>query len=266
MRTAKLGTLITWNKGAAWNPVRTQANIDGDIDATSNLVLFGATHSTTSRTHTGFYSSATAPGMILAVGSENISVADFQTGNKEGDMYFSRNGGVSFRKVLNSTNFCRFIDEGAAIVCVDIDQTNSLFYSIDEVATRFVNVTFSDNVWLFYKLKLVFVLKRLPKTAPLPTRPPVRPKFRRLDPQHDRHRLHPQKFHVCVRRPVTSLATHVRRHRLRVLDSKRWSPQRPLHPRLPDRLSAHQVGRRLSVQYRSSRERLQPVPVRLYRL
>jgi len=84
--------------------------------------------------------------MIIALGSENITLSAYENGSQDGDMYFSRNGGVSFRKVIPGTNYCRFLDEGAAIVCAPgYAPTNTLSYTLDEALTPFKTVQFSTQ-------------------------------------------------------------------------------------------------------------------------
>jgi len=38
-------------------------------------------------------------------------------GSAPGNVYVSRNGGMSFKKTLDGVHYCRFLDEGTIAIC-----------------------------------------------------------------------------------------------------------------------------------------------------
>ena len=38
-------------------------------------------------------------------------------GSAPGNVYVSRNGGMSFKKTLDGVHYCRFLDEGTITIC-----------------------------------------------------------------------------------------------------------------------------------------------------
>jgi len=76
------------------------------------------------------------------------------TGRTEGgDVYYSRNGGRIFSKILSGKNYCKLLDEGGIIVCVPGDNpTNFLYYTLNS-GTTWNKVQFTDSnvqvLWIY---------------------------------------------------------------------------------------------------------------------
>ena len=66
----------------------------------------------------------------VSTGGTNVTVAQYRAGSLDGDVYVSRNGGLSFKKTLDDVHYCRFLDQGTVTVCVPgYEFTTRLLYA-----------------------------------------------------------------------------------------------------------------------------------------
>jgi len=149
-----LRTKITWNRGGSWHDVTSQAGLDGLVDESKTpFVLYGDFHSYSANSHMGIYSEESAPGSVLAVGSYGVGFVSYITGAvTTGDVFYSRNGGKTFAKILAGIHFCRVLDEGGIIICIPGSGPTNLFkYSVDSGATWYTEVFYPtpvDVLWV----------------------------------------------------------------------------------------------------------------------
>lgn len=95
------------------------------------MLLFGTLHQNfISGDHLGIYSEKSAPGLVLAMGAHDVTADGYINYRAQGDVYYSRNGGLSFSKILDGAHMCSFLDEGIVIICVpSYAPTNRFLYA-----------------------------------------------------------------------------------------------------------------------------------------
>ncbi|EIW75279.1 Oligoxyloglucan reducing end-specific cellobiohydrolase [Coniophora puteana RWD-64-598 SS2] len=128
----KLKSVITFDDGASWTPLRAPSqNHDGssigcnpsDTDACS-LHL----HSVTDSRNLGRVFSSPAPGLVMGVGSVGASLKPYD----ECDTFLSTDGGLSWRMVHPDAHMYEFGDSGSVLVMVnDEEATREVVYSVD---------------------------------------------------------------------------------------------------------------------------------------
>ncbi|EGX49250.1 hypothetical protein AOL_s00078g283 [Orbilia oligospora ATCC 24927] len=142
----KYKTKITHNDGGVWSYIPTpKEDSKGERFSCSSsdtekcsLNLHGYTERADKR-HT--YSSASAVGLMLAVGN----VGPELTPMKNGDTFLTRNGGISWVEIHKGSFMWEFGDQGSIIVIVKQNEpTKSVLYTLDE-GVKWEEYTFSDT-------------------------------------------------------------------------------------------------------------------------
>ncbi|KAI9681132.1 MAG: vacuolar protein sorting/targeting protein PEP1 [Caeruleum heppii] len=132
----KLKTMITHNDGAEWGLLPPPAKdadgnsfeCSGDIEKCS-LHLHAYTERRDAR---DTYSSPSAVGMMIGVGN----VGEHLTAQKEGDTFFSRDGGMTWENIRKGRYLWEYGDSGSIIVIVaERTPTDVVLYSLDEGRT-----------------------------------------------------------------------------------------------------------------------------------
>ncbi|KAJ7695034.1 vacuolar protein sorting/targeting protein 10 [Mycena rosella] len=128
----QLKSLITFDDGSSWTPLRAPAEDSGgkrvgcnpdDIDECS-LHL----HSVTTPHNFGRIFSSPAPGFVMAVGSIGKSLLPYE----ESDTFLSSDGGVTWTMVRQDAHKYEFGDSGSILVVVnDEEGVSDLRYSLD---------------------------------------------------------------------------------------------------------------------------------------
>ena len=132
--TKKLKTLITHNDGAQWAALKApKVDAEGhdfgcDVDDPNqcSLHLHGYTER---RDHRHTYSSSSAVGLVMGVGN----VGSHLTRKASGDLFMSRDGGISWTSIRKGPHMWEYGDQGSVIVIVEeLGHTNIVSYSLDE--------------------------------------------------------------------------------------------------------------------------------------
>ncbi|KAJ1818961.1 vacuolar protein sorting/targeting protein PEP1, partial [Coemansia sp. RSA 2598] len=135
----ELKTRISFNDGARWRFLQPpERDIDGkryacsrDAWQTGECALH--LHSVTSaRTPGHVFGSASAPGVILAVGNIGAKLLPWRSC----DTFLSRDGGISWKMVHRGSHHVQLADSGAVMVLVDDKEpTGTVHYSLDSGET-----------------------------------------------------------------------------------------------------------------------------------
>lgn len=133
----RIRSLISFNDGGSWNPIRAPAGSNCDDDE-CHLHL----HSVTDSTGPGaVFSSSSAVGLIMGVGNVGKSLLPL----KDCQTYLSRDAGKTWKQVSDTRNLYEFGDEGGVIVRVDPSApTREAFFSYD-FGTSWNKADFADS-------------------------------------------------------------------------------------------------------------------------
>ncbi|KAL7422736.1 vacuolar protein sorting/targeting protein PEP1 [Cryptotrichosporon argae] len=132
----KIRTVITYDDGSAWRPLRPPAKrMNGndwacDVDDTASCALH--LHSVTDPHNFGKVFSSTAPGYVMGVGS----VGDRLLAYDECDTFLSTDAGLTWSMVQEGAHKYEFGDQGSVLVIADDEEaTDHVHYSYDGGAT-----------------------------------------------------------------------------------------------------------------------------------
>ncbi|XP_065643825.1 sortilin-related receptor isoform X5 [Hydra vulgaris] len=137
-----LQSYITFDKGGEWSLIKAPSNLEKcPTDGCSlHISQEFAFHNPYTR-FTPPYSKKSAPGFIIATGNVGESLKSSPS------VFFSRDGGISWKKIFDGHYYYAFVDHGGVIACIEkFGTTNILQYSYDEGNTW--------NVYTFYTTPL----------------------------------------------------------------------------------------------------------------
>lgn len=127
-----LKTLITFDDGRSWAPVRApSSSVDGqsvtcNTDDTNTCSLH--LHSVTTPHNFGRIFSSPAPGLMMGVGSIGETLKDYE----DCDTFISTDAGVTWKMIRHDAHKYEFGDSGSVIIAVnDEDGVDSISYSTD---------------------------------------------------------------------------------------------------------------------------------------
>lgn len=128
----KLKSLITFNDGSSWAPMKgPEKDIDGNNVGcnTSNLNTCSLhLHSVTTPHNYGRIFSSPAPGFVMGVGS----VGEHLRSYPESDTFLSTDGGLTWHMIAKGAHKYEFGDLGSIMVAVDDEETTDMVkYSLD---------------------------------------------------------------------------------------------------------------------------------------
>ncbi|RDB27786.1 Vacuolar protein sorting/targeting protein 10 [Hypsizygus marmoreus] len=140
--TKQLKTLITFDEGSSWQPIRAPSkDVDGrpfhcnPSDADECSLHF---HSITTPHNFGRIFSSPAPGFAMGVGSVGETLLPYE----ESDTFLSTDAGLSWKMVRTDAHKYEFGDQGSILVVVnDEEGVDTVRYSLD-----------LGNTWQSYKL------------------------------------------------------------------------------------------------------------------
>ena len=130
--TKKLKTVITFDDGSSWAPLRApgedmegnRVSCNPDDSSTCSLHL----HSVTTPHNFGRIFSSPAPGFVMGIGNVGDSLKTYE----ECDTFLSTDAGVSWKMVRRGAHKYEFGDQGSILVIVDDEEvTDKVRYSLD---------------------------------------------------------------------------------------------------------------------------------------
>lgn len=142
----KLKSMITHNDGAQWDFISApqkrlggkEFDCDVKIKEKCSLHLHGYTERSDPRST---FSSPSAIGLMLGIGN----VGEFLTSKANGDLFVTRDGGVTWKMAMEGTYLWDYGDQGSIIVVVKENQnTDRVHYSLDE-GENWLDYVFSDK-------------------------------------------------------------------------------------------------------------------------
>ncbi|OWB79459.1 hypothetical protein B5S32_g3681 [[Candida] boidinii] len=129
----RLKTFITHNDGAQWTSLMApKVDSDGkkyECDPTKNKLCTLNLHSFTERTdYRDSLSSGSAVGLMFGVGN----VGEFLGSKEKGSVFFTRDGGVTWREIVKGNHIWEYGDQGSILVLVkENEPTRTILVSID---------------------------------------------------------------------------------------------------------------------------------------
>ncbi|KAI8814666.1 hypothetical protein BJ742DRAFT_184196 [Cladochytrium replicatum] len=143
----QLKSVVSFDDGATWSSLKAPSwDADGhkiECGQDCSLQLFSHTNipELLGTANLGIHSTPTAPGLFMAVGNVGSRLLDYN----EGNVYLTRDGGVSWNEVRKDAHKWAFGDHGGIIVMVNDERpTNTLVYSWNYGKT-WASHTFSDK-------------------------------------------------------------------------------------------------------------------------
>lgn len=128
----KLRTMITFNDGSSWTPLRPpREDMFGEktpCDLSDTTLCALHFHSVTTLHNFGRVFSSPAPGFVLGVGSIGESLWEY----KSSDTFLSTDAGLTWKMVSKGAHKYEFGDLGSILVLVDDEEvTDTIKYSLD---------------------------------------------------------------------------------------------------------------------------------------
>ncbi|OWB74412.1 hypothetical protein B5S31_g4204 [[Candida] boidinii] len=131
--SSQLKTFITYNEGSQWNPlVAPKLDSKGnkyECDPAKNKLCTLNLHSFTERKDfRDSLSSGSAVGLMFGVGN----VGEYLKSKDEGSIFFTRDGGVSWKEIIKGNYIWEYGDQGSILVLVkENEPTRNILVSID---------------------------------------------------------------------------------------------------------------------------------------
>ncbi|KAH7908483.1 hypothetical protein BJ138DRAFT_352183 [Hygrophoropsis aurantiaca] len=128
----QLRSMITFDDGSSWNPIRAPStDVDGKrptCDPTDTAECSLHLHSVTNPHNFGRIFSSAAPGFVMGVGSIGKYLAPYE----ECDTFLSTDAGLTWKMIRRDAHQYEFGDSGSILVIVnDETETNHVRYSTD---------------------------------------------------------------------------------------------------------------------------------------
>ncbi|KAL1737975.1 Sialidase [Schizophyllum fasciatum] len=117
--TKQLRTMITFDDGRRWAPIRAPEGSDCNPRDVENCALH--LHSVTTPHNFGRVFSSPAPGYVMAVGSVGPSLAPYE----DSDTYLSSDAGLTWARVATGAHKYEFGDAGSLLVLIDDEEATS---------------------------------------------------------------------------------------------------------------------------------------------
>uniref|UniRef100_D8Q2A4 Vacuolar protein sorting/targeting protein 10 n=1 Tax=Schizophyllum commune (strain H4-8 / FGSC 9210) TaxID=578458 RepID=D8Q2A4_SCHCM len=117
--TKRLRTMITFDDGRRWSPIRAPEGSNCDTRDIENCALH--LHSVTTPHNFGRVFSSPAPGYVMAVGSVGPALAPYE----DSDTYLSSDAGLTWTRIAEGAHKYEFGDAGSLLVLIDDEEATS---------------------------------------------------------------------------------------------------------------------------------------------
>ncbi|KAA1470082.1 Oligoxyloglucan reducing end-specific cellobiohydrolase [Dentipellis sp. KUC8613] len=124
----QLRTLVTFDDGSSWQPVRAPAQNPAGCSPADAEACSLHLHSATLPHNFGRIFSSPAPGFVMGVGSVGAALLPYE----ESDTFLSTDAGLTWTMVRPGAHKYEFGDQGSVMVVVDDEEpTDTVYYSTD---------------------------------------------------------------------------------------------------------------------------------------